>query len=1344
MTQFESSAVSKFGNIAKAAAAVGASVYVMNGFITQARAAIKSIDELKISTIQIAAQITTMQGPKNVAEHYKQATVYADALAKKLYEVDANSFANYSTLLQMTKEMTLHNVLLDVNNKKQVQSFTALSNAVAMYTAGQNQSIQAHQEIRALLTGETRPGAQLALQIDSMAKSSGLYKDGLKQIVAEGRKHGDTLERLMPFLTGINAASGDIATTWEAVSSSFETALGILRRAFFKDMFKDVVTSGAQFVSWMKESEGTATAWGKNFMRVLYDVEAEVIRLGGLLDKVGGTLTSAQMLLYGPGKALGIDSSTKRFDAAAANNMMFEERFKQRDKMLEDLAAKYVKLDEVATSAEKAMVPKLPPGVDHEAVEKARKDAEALAKQWENTAKTLNAEIRTSGLNGVEKAVMDITIKAEEMRKEFGNRELIASWEAHAKAVVYAKDQVSALVDELKAWQKTQDALDAMMVSTLPKREQDIEAIRQEYIKTTQAVWDLYDAGRITAEEADRRNAAAGNAQQVALEALQDVKVATDEISKLWEHAYERIADASADWLVDQKNGMAGLLDAFESMAAQMVVTWAMSQFKMSSMTDAEKISTAKTGGLAGVGATAVTGANATLGSTLGLAAGVNEFLNPGSMAAASLSIKLGMAGALKDAGFTGAAKSVVGMGQGTFGALTAGTSTFLVDLLSGKDFKQSAIEGLSSAGGFWAGMAISGGNPIVGMVGSVLATMGAGSLFGGKQGGPDKYTPGLLNYATDNSWDQYAGFSPVMDAHTAYSYPAANAGIDAYLEGVSQMQDTFQSQVVTLKGQMSQAAWDAFSNALSLYEFKDPDPGRVKVENAQAVTEQMLKDYAAVLDAGLNASLQAALPVLAQEMIIENTSFAILNDALQERIRSVIGSGSMTGDQLGQLSGFMDQISSAVSPIAEIMATHGLTDYEMGLRSVHQEFDAYGEQLTAAGIDLVKFTDYTTSLGYALEKTTLAEKARIASAAEAAANDNLSAAKTLLTNSFAAERNRLEEAHAGLIKSLNDDLGKVNDTIAILSKSIDAVHSAKLSMDLGTPAFSAQKFAQAQSVLFDVLNDVRGGNFNTLGKLDDNLATIAKPMQELYATSADYQRDYYKSYLSLAEIETLTGDQLTTEQSVAESLAKQIEVENAAYATQGKLLEDQLSTLQGIDTSILSLADAITQFLAAMEVSRAAGAAAGAADQPYTQYAAQDIRNTISNSGAKLPSDIYGLVTKYNANPYEVGAAYGLSVNQTQDYLHNAGIPGFATGTNFLQQDMVLRGHFGETITPKPFVDIDRADKRETNALLKQMSDKLAAVQAELLAIKGTNNRICMITEKSDTIGPAPARAEA
>ncbi|MFA5154796.1 MAG: hypothetical protein WC554_19780, partial [Clostridia bacterium] len=128
------------------------------------------------------------------------------------------------------------------------------------------------------------------------------------------------------------------------------------------------------------ESRDAIHSWGVNFRIALISVEAEIMRLGMLLDKFGGTLTSAKMLLYGPGRALGFESSTKRFEAAADANIEYENRYKATDKALEALALKQIKLEESLTDAGKARHK-----AELDALEKKRMASAAASKVTENT-----------------------------------------------------------------------------------------------------------------------------------------------------------------------------------------------------------------------------------------------------------------------------------------------------------------------------------------------------------------------------------------------------------------------------------------------------------------------------------------------------------------------------------------------------------------------------------------------------------------------------------------------------------------------------------------------------------------------------------------------------------------------------------------------------------------------------------------------------------------------------------------------------------------------------------------------------------------------------------------------
>ncbi|NVO00038.1 MAG: hypothetical protein HXX17_11985 [Geobacteraceae bacterium] len=202
---------------------------------------VEVVDDFALSNIQIAAQITQMQGPKGVADNYKKASEYAAVLSLKLEEMDANSLANNKGLMAMTQTMVMQGVLLDVNNKKQVDAATAISNAIAAYTKGQDQQLQFYQETRALMSGQVDMRAQVSKAIDQAIKQEGEYKDGLKEVVELGKQHGDLLERLQPYLVGMNEATADINKTWTAATSSMETTISLITRAGFSEVYRDAV-----------------------------------------------------------------------------------------------------------------------------------------------------------------------------------------------------------------------------------------------------------------------------------------------------------------------------------------------------------------------------------------------------------------------------------------------------------------------------------------------------------------------------------------------------------------------------------------------------------------------------------------------------------------------------------------------------------------------------------------------------------------------------------------------------------------------------------------------------------------------------------------------------------------------------------------------------------------------------------------------------------------------------------------------------------------------------------------------------------------------------------------------
>lgn len=247
---------------------------------------LEKADQMKKSAIAVAATIASQQGTENAVENYKTAYRYSSYLVEELRKVDKLSFANYEHILIMNRAMELQGVHLDVNKKKQVDAFTALTNAVALYTGEQDKQKQADQEMRSLFTGNIKMGSEVARIVDSLAKKSGKYVNGLKDIVRLGNEHGDTLERISEFLTGINAAAPDIANTWESATTSFETSWNRLKRLTAEALFPNAVNDLKSLSNALDDFTGRVILSFRGIHDRIMNTANSFVYLGGVVSSV--------------------------------------------------------------------------------------------------------------------------------------------------------------------------------------------------------------------------------------------------------------------------------------------------------------------------------------------------------------------------------------------------------------------------------------------------------------------------------------------------------------------------------------------------------------------------------------------------------------------------------------------------------------------------------------------------------------------------------------------------------------------------------------------------------------------------------------------------------------------------------------------------------------------------------------------------------------------------------------------------------------------------------------------------------------------------------------------------
>ncbi len=274
------------------------------------------------------------------------------------------------------------------------------------------------------------------------------------------------------------------------------------------------------------DSKDKITAWGVNFRIALIDIQAEIRRLAMLLDKLGGTMTSAQMLLYGPGRALGVKSSTERFERAADANIGYETRYNASDKELERLMEKRIQLEQSLTAAGKASAKAAQDAAESkvlaaqrstaatekevEADEKAVKAAQKLREEADKINETLGNDIKMSGLDDLEKKLFEIQIKYEKLGQNplvdkgllgqaRGIEESDAKIEAYKKIAESNKKMHEEMVQGEKQYTDIIRELQSNIVGYYGDTTKSILAEEErKYLEINR----LMDAGRISFEQA--------------------------------------------------------------------------------------------------------------------------------------------------------------------------------------------------------------------------------------------------------------------------------------------------------------------------------------------------------------------------------------------------------------------------------------------------------------------------------------------------------------------------------------------------------------------------------------------------------------------------------------------------------------------------------------------------------------------------------------------------------------------------------------------------------------------------------------------------------------------------
>lgn len=177
--------------------------------------------------------------------------------------------------------------------------------------------------------------------------------------------------------------------------------------------------------------------------------------------------------------------------------------------------------------------------------------------------------------------------------------------------------------------------------------------------------------------------------------------------------------------------------------------------------------------------------------------------------------------------------------------------------------------------------------------------------------------------------------------------------------------------------------------------------------------------------------------------------------------------------------------------------------------------------------------------------------------------------AQAAVQNAFTALQNSINKVVTDLQSKLTVANEAVNRSRSIVNQLQQALSGRAVSGDISTTMFRRE----------GALNFLRRGDFSDEEALQEALGVISEPTEGLYGSFEDYARDFYVTSGIIEGAKKVAESQLSADERAVRLLEQQILDAQNQY----QIMVDQYNALLGIDTSIMSVADAIANLKGAL-----------------------------------------------------------------------------------------------------------------------------------------------------------------
>lgn len=354
------------------------------------------------------------------------------------------------------------------------------------------------------------------------------------------------------------------------------------------------------------------------------------------------------------------------------------------------------------------------------------------------------------------------------------------------------------------------------------------------------------------------------------------------------------------------------------------------------------------------------------------------------------------------------------------------------------------------------------------------------------------------------------------------------------------------------------------------------------------------------------------------------NDSLATLSISTLSAVDSLVSmAGSMTNLQALQ-SGFVNAFYTDAQKA------------ELTTQSVTRLFDAIGLSAPAsreALVGLVQGLDLTTEAGqraYLAITGATATLDQFYSAIERQPMTNITNSqvsidyKQLVNDAFSSLKESVQVELDAVSKTYNARVSALSLETDAIKKNISALSTMRTALQSTYDTITAStsnpliRYTSGQSTLQSILSSYRLGIAPVQSDIDRALRDVSVNDQAYYASFEDYSRDQAITSGIIAQIMALTDDSLSIEDRTLAAIDAQLNELKRQYDLDVSALnqtldsyQQQVNAINGVNTSVLSVQEAIASLASAisgaMSASRAATAGSNIPSYAYDAYSVED-----------------------------------------------------------------------------------------------------------------------------------------